>query len=108
MNIDEDIKILKELAEDTIRYKMVETDAYMAGAITRVLKELEKKDKELETYKKIAEKLAEELEKDYTNCKCCKNLIRHFDMFECKEFTNKKQCIIDWARKEVENEIYND
>lgn len=45
MNIDKDIKILEELAEDTIRYKMVETDAYMAGAITRVLKELETKDK---------------------------------------------------------------
>lgn len=76
-NIDEDIAILKELADDTIRYGMVETDAYMAGAITRVLSELEKYKKayeletyerqkfidELETWKKIAEKLAEDLSK---------------------------------------------
>ena len=50
--IDKDIEILKELAEDTIRYKMVETDAYMAGAITRVLKEVE-------TYKKIEDFMAD-------------------------------------------------
>ena len=56
-NLDKDIEILKELAEDTIRYKMVETDAYMAGAITRVLKELE-------TYKKIAEKPTIEFAKE--------------------------------------------
>lgn len=95
-NLDEDIKILKELAEDTIRYKMVETDAYMAGAITRVLSELE-------TYKKIAEKLASVLSK--------KGIVYFEPVEPYKERTpikkvviNGKEEIIDWARKEVEND----
>ena len=44
---------------------------------------LEKQDKETETWKKIAEKLADKLVEIEDVC---------------------KQCIIDWARKEVENE----
>jgi DNA-binding protein H-NS len=125
MNIDKDIEILKELAEDTIRYKMVETDAYMAGAITRVLKELENKDEqiqelkennrdmfsyqadlkqELETYKKIAEWLIrysiEKSIKIFGEEKCeyaRKNK-------NCPNFSEENciQCIIEWARKEVE------
>ena len=100
-NLDEDIKILKELAEDTIKYNMVETDAYMAGAIIRVLKELE-------TYKKIAEKLAEEVhylseDLQLTN----ENLtFKYCDLFaeenKCENECSK--CIIDWARKEVEKD----
>ena len=80
----------------------VDLNEFIFKFVQPIIKENVSIKSELETYKKIAEKLAEQLEKDYANCKCCKNLIRHFDMFECKEFTNKKQCIIDWARKEVE------
>jgi hypothetical protein len=125
MNLDKDIGILKELAEDTIRYKMVETDAYMAGAITRVLSELERykqyyeeqnevnkkfvsKDKfdevnsELETYKKIAEKLAIELYITKKRDEICKNA----DHSKCvQRKVSCIDCIIDVARKEVEKDV---
>jgi hypothetical protein len=65
---------------------------------------------ELKTYKKIAEKLAEEyialesrldetveIDDDYCN----------FDAVQCFSFRKKscKECIIDWARKEVEKDV---
>ena len=67
------------------------------GDLEQALKIIE----ELETYKKIAEKLADELryqkgmKQDYMFCVdiCGDNW--------CDE-ENCKQCIIDWARKEVE------
>ena len=51
---------------------------------------------ELETYKKIAEKLADKL---MVLDDCCK----HIPTEICNEYSNGrcKQCIIDWARKEV-------
>lgn len=91
-NIDEDKKILEELTEDTIRYGMVETDAYMAGAITRVLEELE-------TYKKIAEKLADEVKGQAKYQKYCMTDNCTYEKTNC-DIT----CIIDWARKEVEKD----
>ena len=76
----------------------------------RLGKELENKDKELEMYKKIAEKLAEQVKRevvfydtkgisscDLSEEKYCK-YSKHNNGATCK------QCIIDWARKEVENE----
>ena len=57
-------------------------------------------NKELETYKKIAEKLATELRQADNGAE---------QLGYYGEFANKPtQCIIDWARKEVEkDEIYN-
>ena len=60
------------------------------------------KDKleELETYKKIAEKLAERVDKlDEENYNYCQSGETH-----CKETNRCIQCIIDWARKEVEKD----
>lgn len=61
------------------------------------------KDKELETYKKIAEKLADTLR--YYNGM---QQVQEFCIDICEDKLcdeeNCKQCIIDWARKEVENE----
>jgi hypothetical protein len=60
---------------------------------------------ELETYKKIAEKLAELLYRgDETDYICDLILGEHCVKYE----TGKcNQCIIDWARKEVENDTKN-
>lgn len=70
----------------------------LAERVDELQEKLDKKDKEIENWKKIAEKLAEEMalhglcsgveESD----KCYANEI------QCK------QCIIDWARKEVEKD----
>ena len=80
----------------------------LAKRVDELQEKLEKQDKELETYKKIAEKLAEQVKRDTVfydtegisscdlseekYCKCSKH----------NNGTNCKQCIIDWARKEVE------
>ena len=56
--------------------------------------------KDLETYKKIAEFLAEELGKEYSSCEPC-NMEMIACIYDCKNI-NCKECIIDWARKEVE------
>ena len=69
----------------------------------KLQKENKALNKELETYKKIAEKLAEEL--SYTDNSICRDLN---EIAKCKFESGKdnrntcKQCIIDWARKEVE------
>ena len=114
--LDKDIEIVKEFkkfCEDL--YYFVDDD--MGGHFEQVIgnqiantklgylifkEKLEKQDKELETYKKIAEKLAEELEKHFANCFSCKNY--NYNEDKCKKYNNVKDCIIDWARKEIENE----
>jgi chromosome segregation ATPase len=108
MNIDKDIEYLKG-------YKY---DNEVKQAIENVLKELEelqddlsiheetsfefqeeniKLRKELETYKKIAKKLADKLVEIEDGCK-------HIPTEICNEYSNGRciKCIIDWARKEVE------
>lgn len=119
MNIDKDIERCKELikTEHSNWIGMSNQDAIenvLSELESRISKEEKMKDLisklkiELETYKKIAEKLAEELDKvteeftreeyyeDYEFCnhRCC---IENFNI-KCK------QCIIDWARKEVEKD----
>ena len=109
--IDKDIELVSNLKNVELKGKVNEQYIYAKipeeylNAIENVLKELEnyksqkiyhcyqyevyELSKELETYKKIAEKLAYELDKTVfcTGEKC----------------TNKcKQCIIEWARKEVD------
>ena len=67
---------------------------------------LNKSEKELETYKKIAEKLAEtQLNEEINHIDICKEMgenrgLTCFLYVEDNEIC--KQCIIDWARKEVE------
>ena len=97
-NLDKDIEILKEFENYSPYEEIGETGKQ---AIKNVLTELE-------TYKKIAEKLAEELDKitediarekgieDFEFCnERCHN---EDDYIDCTD------CIIDWARKEVEKD----
>ena len=83
--LDKDIEILNEL-KTTISDRE-------CTAIENVLSELE-------TYKKIAEFLADKGNFDhYSYCES--------NIFSCNAKTPKKickQCIIDWARKEVEKD----
>lgn len=109
--LDKDIKILREFTESSCHLYSQEE---IIEATKNVLLELEKKDEEieisdqlierqnieidnlksdLETWKKIAEKLA----KNTVRAKCER----------CVEDLNEDgcaRCTIDWARKEVENE----
>jgi hypothetical protein len=80
---------------------------YHCEQLEKVLSEIEsyknRENKELETYKKIAEKLAEEVEKLHTF------LVNEYGTWQEdyvieNDINTNKQCIIDWARKEVEKE----
>lgn len=95
MNINKDIEILKNLQEE-LKEDMAFFDyKEVSEAIENVLSELE-------TYKKIAEKLA----------LGCKQLFKECPIY-CEEVCeerkeNKKtcvECLIDLARKEVEEEL---
>ena len=101
-NLDEEIKknVINKLEEIRVCGDKAELWNFEAG---RTLTLIKKQDKELETYKKIAEKLAEEI--SYTDNLICKYLdaIDKCKYEARKDNTNTcKQCIIDWARKEVE------
>ena len=94
-NLDEDIKIVEKLNE------FLKTTGFL-DYYNNVDKEIQAIDnvlKELETYKKIAEKLAELLlrgdEKGYI---CDLILGEHCVNYKTGKCT---ECIIDWARKEV-------
>lgn len=63
------------------------------------LKIIEMQHKELETYKKIAEKLAFKVSELDISGSCHLLLPKDWD---CKKYKNCEECIIDWARKEVE------
>ena len=111
-NIDEDISNVNFLIRDLKAMSYNET---FINSISNVLTQLNtnKYDinnyeeritslkSELETYKKIAEKLARS-----------SNIIKHKEICinvsddECDKKTCE-QCIIDWARKEVENEVHS-
>ena len=89
-NLDEDIQILKEKLKILNDTKLKKTDQ-----LERELQAIENVLSELETYKKIAEKLAEYIAEKSNFCanKCCMNE-------ECHD----NDCIIDWARNEVEKD----
>ena len=94
-NIDKDIEVL-ELTIECLKETMEYEDIYETEVSHIVIskKDMESFDNvllELETYKKIAEKLAED--KIIPKCKNCSDEDTH----ECTE------CALDWARKEVEN-----
>ena len=119
-NIDKDIWRCKEL----IGFVGCELREIEAQSIENVLSELETKigqthllseevfclNKELETYKKIAEKLAVEVEilddkisaeiGNYTKGYCN---IENGCIFNYKRKCS--ECILDWARKEVEKDV---
>ena len=91
--------VLKELEKKDEDFFKFQTE------YVELRKKLEKKYEELETYKKIAEKLAEKIQIGlYRNIDkprdeiCVKN--EGTDI--CKNNDFCIECIIDWARKEVE------
>ena len=94
-DLDEIHSIVANIADEREKYKQAyELETY----------ERQKFIDELETYKKIAEKLAEQvlksdIELEKTDDEYCK-----FEVLKCFSQKEKscKQCIIDWARKEVE------
>lgn len=60
---------------------------------------------ELETYKKIAEKLAEELSNyKFEEIICMKTDCEHIEIQNGGKCIGDKECIIEWARKEVEKD----
>lgn len=96
MKIIEDVDLLDDYAEEL---EICET----------LLNLIEKQQKELETYKKIGEKLAGEVENlDDRLSAEIGNYIKGYCNIEKGCIFNYKrkcsECIIDWARKEVENE----
>ena len=97
-NIDKDIySVIKRLKEDVEYVKNRTMALCFREDVEIILSEVEKKDKELETYKKIAEKLATELRQADNGAE---------QLGYYGEFANKPtQCIIDWARKEVEKNV---
>ena len=121
-NLDEDIKIVEDARKFLAKIGLIKE----RDAISNLLSELEqykedliehektsfefqelyiKTKLELETYKKIAEKLAELLYRgDETDYICDLILGEHCVKYETGECT---ECIIDWARKEVESENKN-
>ena len=115
-NIDKDIEILKEhikeLDEEKVLYGGFLSRKQAIENVLRNLKIKEIENKDLkeklyiqgnltETYKKIAEKLAEWARLSWCRYGCCEptKLCKH-----CSKASEEKgvKCIIDWARKEVE------
>ena len=103
-----DIVIKKEKAKTAVEsleeYEQIKTDYYFlknkvnwySKEYDKLFDENNKLSKELETYKKIAEKLATELRQADNGAE---------QLGYYGEFANKPtQCIIDWARKEVEKD----
>lgn len=94
-NIDKDIEIVKEeLNNWKKRFGIEGSVAINAQSISNVLSELE-------TYKKIVEKLAFKVNELDISGSCHLLLPKDWD---CKKYKNCEQCVIDWARKEVEKD----
>lgn len=89
--------VLSELEKKDIEIEVLKRQVDVDNII------LEKQNKELETYKKIAEKLAELLLKGNEVPYICDLIIvEHCNKYKSGECG---KCIIDWARKEVKNEV---
>ena len=105
-NIDEDIKTVKEFKENGYATLMIKYDKDRIQTNTMVERALENVLSELETYKKIAEKLAELINNHDIDEDVCRQMGKDF---ECTLFNQDEkfcvQCIIDWARKEVEKDV---
>ena len=104
MNRDKDIEILKEFKEKGFASLMIKYNKNRIQTNTMVEMAIENVLKELETYKKVAEKLAEKLtyergrKQDYMFCIeiCEENWCDNKNCNQCMEN------IIEWARNEVE------
>lgn len=102
------ISDLKGLLSELETYKKANDNLLVKNVELKIeLKTLEQSNKnllviktKLETWKKIAERLAKRVDKlDEENYNYCQSGETH-----CKETNRCIQCIIDWARKEVEKE----
>ena len=107
-DINKSIVIVKRLRDETkdalkciyiTDNKQWKEEAEALDHVLEYIQELEKQSKateELETHKKIAEKLADKLVEIEDGCK-------HIPTEICNEYSNGrcKQCIINWARNEV-------
>ena len=98
------IEVNNELREKTIN-AIAECERHKEGI--RIL-ELKNKatEEELETYKKMVEKLAERIiERMKETSSLDGNCYEEFGVTFCKRANDDcNKCIIDWARKELENE----
>ena len=106
-----DAERIQPLGGDFIAEKIIERSKdvdiiYLTTDVildTNGVKQLAKYLSELETYKKIAEKLADELRLIVNINKVCGTL--DIEKKRChKEDISCKQCAIDWAKSEVEKD----
>lgn len=106
-NIDKDIySVIKRLKEDVEFVKNRTMALCFRENVEIILSEVEKKDKELETYKKIAEKLANSIVSDEKILALtCKHIINKTEDECMKQNCLCDECIINWARKEVKENV---
>lgn len=98
MNLHEKLKAEGKNPE----YILIYSNGYAQGEYdTKV-----KLEKELDTWKKIAEKLAELLDNQTNFGDYIEEFRKKEECYGC-DGKHCKQCIIDWARKEVESEKNN-
>ncbi len=110
-NLDEDIKIVKDARKFLAKIGLIKERDAISNVLTQLnvnkydINNYEERitslKSELETYKKRAEKLANRLATKSDDCFFCEK----YNGSKCEIYKNRTQCIIDWARKEVENEI---
>lgn len=74
----------------------------LAKRVDELQEKLDKQDKEIETYKKIAEKLAKYIEENSKGI-ICNFYEANLQKDDCVDI-NCNKCIIDWAKGEVINE----
>jgi hypothetical protein len=100
MIVEEFIKDVKNLSDEEQFTIFGSSEMTIREPIENLLKSYKENTSELETYKKIAEKLADAIEYNTFSYKfICDNISDE----ECKK-RRCYQCIIDWARKEVEKD----
>lgn len=97
--IDKDIEIVKEHIDEMIHKAItVKYENEELKILQTIIKE---QQKELEIYKKIAEKLANRLATKSDDCFFCEN----YNGSKCEIYENRTQCNIEWARNEVEKDV---
>lgn len=91
--MDEDIKLINEIKKE---YSTMDGLKEYVQAIENLLSRLKTAEREIEIYKKIEEEIKQKahycLEVPYEHCK-------KYKTSECGK------CIIEWARKKVEDEL---
>ena len=110
MNIDKDIKILekkkKALDLHIDNYYKNDCETAICRELVKERNAIENVLADRETWKKIAEKLAEKLsiavQGDYAYEKVCFDNVNYVDCGNRRIAYKCKQCILEYARKEVE------